>query len=325
MEARAEFPGPRLGPYERLLWSNPSIALGSADISPQAEDFETAGEIGDRPVIAFSRTSVGIAHERRPSIVSDGTVAVLHNPRYPYRRFRVDARGDQCEWVSIDGELLLGLNARLGTDPRRPFERSTVPLDRRAAALFRLVVRHLRDWTPPDALWVEETLMGVLSGLAPEASGPRPPRASARHDHFVRRVRELLSSRSEHPWMVTSIAKVLETSAFHACRVFRSRTGYTLHGYLTEQRLRRALTRLEEGRDLRELAARLGFANHSHVTAHFRRAFGVTPSEFRRRATREAVRELAERLRAWPGPHASLRLTRPCTLRYTSSGGIISS
>ena len=85
---------------------------------------------------------------------------------------------------------------------------------------------------------------------------------------------------------MASIAKVLETSAFHACRVFRSRTGYTLHGYLTEQRLRRALTRLEEGRDLRELAARLGFANHSHFTAHFRRAFGVTPSEFRRRATR---------------------------------------
>ena len=111
-------------------------------------------------------------------------------------------------------------------------------------------------------------------------------------------MRELLSSRSEHPWSVSSIAKVLETSAFHACRVFRSRTGYTLHGYLTEQRLRRALVQLEEGQDLRDLAVRLGFANHSHFTAHFRRAFGVTPSEFRGRATRDEVRVLAERLRA---------------------------
>jgi len=224
VEAEANAPGPNIGPHERLLWSNPSIALGSADISPKAEDFETAGEIGDRPVIAFSRTSVGIAHAKRPPIVSDGTVAVLHNPRYPYRRFRVDARGDQCEWVSIDAELLLGLNARLGRDPHRPFERSTVPLDRRAAALFRLVVRHLRDWTPPDSLLVEETLMEVLSGLGPEESEPPGPRASARHERFVHRVRELLSSRSEYPWSVASIAKVLETSAFHACRVFRSRT-----------------------------------------------------------------------------------------------------
>ena len=297
MEARAEVPGPRLGPYERLLWSNPSIALGSADIPTQSEDFETAGEIGDRPVIAFSRTSVGIAHAKRPPIVSDGTVAVLHNPRYPYRRFRVDARGDQCEWVSIDAELLLGLNPRLGRDPRRPFASSTVPLRRREAALVRLLVRHLRDWTPPDALWMEETLLDVLGSLSPDGQPPRLPRASARHDRFVHHVKEVLSSRAEHPWSVTAIAKVMRTSPFHACRVFRSRTGYTLHGYLTEQRLRRALSRLGEGQDIRELAVQLGFSSHSHFTAQFRSAFGVTPSEFRRRATPAAVRDLAGRLR----------------------------
>jgi AraC-like DNA-binding protein len=288
---------PNIGPHERLLWSNRSIALGSFDSSPDDEDFETAGEIGDRPAIAFSRTAVGIAHEKRAPIVSDGTVAVLHNPRYPYRRFRVDARGDHSEWVSIDPELLLGLNRRLGSDARRPFAASTAALGRRAAALLRLVVRHLRDWSPPDPLWVEETLFEVVSALGPHGDTPKRPRASARHDRFAHRVREILASRSEQPWSVTSIAKVMETSPFHACRVFRSRTGYTLHGYLTEQRLRRALTRLEDGQDLREIAVRLGFANHSHFTAHFRSAFGVTPSQFRRRATPAAVRELAERLR----------------------------
>jgi AraC-like DNA-binding protein len=284
----------RIGPHERLLWESPSVAFGSFDASPDMEDFETAGEIGDRPAIAFSRTPVGITHARRQPIVSDGTVAVLHNPRYPYRRFRVDPRGDHSEWVSIDAELLLGLNPRLGRDPRRPFPVSTVPLARRSAALVRLIVRHLRDWKPPDELWVEETLLELLSALAPD--GGAPARASARHDGFVHRVKEMLSSRAEHPWSVTSIAKVMGVSPFHACRVFRGRTGYTLHGYLTEQRLRRALTRLDEGQELKELAVRLGFANHSHFTAHFRNAFGVTPSRFRRRATPDAVRELAARL-----------------------------
>jgi len=290
---------PNIGPHERLLWSNPSIALGSFDSSPDDEDFETAGEIGDRPAIAFSRTAVGIAHAKRSPVVSDGTVAVLHNPRYPYRRFRVDARGDHSEWLSIDAELLLGLNRRLGSDARRPFAASTAPLGRRAAALLRLVVRHLRDWSPPDPLWVEETLLEIVSALGPHGDTPKRPRASARHDRFAHRIREILASRSEHPWSVTSIAKVMESSPFHACRVFRSRTGYTLHGYLTEQRLRRALTRLEDGdgQDLREIAVRLGFASHSHFTAHFRSAFGITPSEFRGRATPAAVRELAGRLR----------------------------
>jgi AraC family transcriptional regulator len=284
--------GPSIGPYERLLWSNPAISLGSFDAAPHEEGFETAGAIGDRPAIAFSCSSVGIAQVKRDPFVSDGTVAVLHNPRHPYRRFRVDRRGDHCEWVSVDPEVLLSLNPGLGRDPRRPFAVAHVPLSRRAAALVRLASRHVREWTPPDELWVEETLYEILSLLAP-AREPRRTRATTRHDGVVRNVRELLSSRPDQPWTVSSIAKVVGASPFHVCRVFRRRTGYTLHGYLTEQRLRRALTLLGKGQsDLRAMATSLGFSSHSHFTAHFRAAFGATPSRFRRCATPAAVRAL---------------------------------
>ncbi len=273
------------------------MTFGSFDASPDSEDFETAGSIGDRPAIAFSRSSVGIAQASRPPFVSDGTVAVLHNPRHPYRRFRVDRRGDHSEWVSVEPETLLRASPRLGRDPRKPFAVPCVPLDRRAAALVRLVARHAREWTPPDELWVEETLLEILGLLAPAAEPPRTG-ATQRHDRVVLSVRELLSSRPEQPWSVASIAKVVGASPFHACRVFRRRTGYTLHGYLTEQRLRRGLALMEEGEtDLRAIATALGFSSHSHFTAHFRAAFGVAPSQFRRRATPAAVRGLAEGLR----------------------------
>lgn len=288
---------PSIGPYERLLWCNSAIALGSFDASPEYDGFETAGEIGDRPAIAFSRTSVGIAHAKRAPVVSDGTVAILHNPRYPYRRFRVDARGDHSEWISIDPEVLLGINPRLGRDPRRPFAASTAPLGNRAATLVRLVVRHLGEWTPPDDLWVEEALIEILGRLSPRPEARRT-QGSPRHQRMVHHVRELLSSRFEETWSVSSIAGAAGVSPYHACRVFRRLTGYSLHGYLTALRLRRSLLRLEDSEDLRELAADLGFANHSHFTAHFRAAFGLTPSQFRRRATPAAVREAAKRLPA---------------------------
>ncbi len=296
VEARAS--GPSVGPYERILWSHPSITFGSFEASPESEDFETAGPIGDRPAIAFSRSSVGIAQASRQPFVSDGTVAVLHNPRHPYRRFRVDRRGDHCEWVSVEPEMLLGTNPRLGRDPRRPFAVPCVPVDRRAAALVRLVARHAREWTPPDELWVEETLLEILGRLAPCAE-PARTGATPRHDRVVRSVRELLSSRPERPWTVSSIAKVVGASPFHVCRVFRRRTGYTLHGYLTEQRLRRGLVLLEDGpADLRAIAEALGFSSHSQFTAHFHAAFGATPSQFRGRAAPAAVRALAEKLRS---------------------------
>jgi AraC-like DNA-binding protein len=47
---------------------------------------------------------------------------------------------------------------------------------------------------------------------------------------------------------------------------------------------------------LRAVAASLGFGTHSQFTAHFRAAFGVTPSRYRRRATSAAARDLAARL-----------------------------
>lgn len=279
------------------------MTLGSFDASPDSVDFETAGAVGDWPAIAFSRTAVGVAQEKRPAFVSDGTVAVLHNPRHPYRRFRVDARGDHCEFVSVEPELLLGVCPRLGGDPRRPFAVSHVPLERRPAALVRLAARHVRDAAPPDDLWVEESLLEILSGLAAQAE-PSRSRATNRHARIVRDVRELLSSRPDRPWTVSSIARVVGASPFHTCRVFRLHSGYTLHGYLTEQRLRRALARLGQGETaLRQMAAALGFSSHSAFTAHFREAFGVTPSRFRTRATRAAVRELAASLgRTEPPP-----------------------
>ncbi len=55
-----------------------------------------------------------------------------------------------------------------------------------------------------------------------------------------------------------------------------------LHRYLTQLRLSRALSELPHADDLTELALELGFSSHSHFSARFRQAFGLTPSEFRR-------------------------------------------
>jgi transcriptional regulator GlxA family with amidase domain len=49
-------------------------------------------------------------------------------------------------------------------------------------------------------------------------------------------------------------------------------------------RLERAKAWIEEGaRDLAAVAARAGFSSHAHFTTAFHKAFGLTPSEHRRR------------------------------------------
>ena len=62
-----------------------------------------------------------------------------------------------------------------------------------------------------------------------------------------------------------------------------------LHAYLTQLRLARALTELPHADDLTGLALELGFSSHSHFSARFRRAFGVSPSRFRQSCRRSLV------------------------------------
>jgi AraC-like DNA-binding protein len=76
-------------------------------------------------------------------------------------------------------------------------------------------------------------------------------------------------------------------SPFHLARAFRRHTGYTLHEYRTHLRLRAVVERLEHGdEDLAAIARHVGFSSHSHLTATFRRTFGVPPSVVRTRQVR---------------------------------------
>jgi AraC-like DNA-binding protein len=60
-----------------------------------------------------------------------------------------------------------------------------------------------------------------------------------------------------------------------------------VHRYLTDLRAAAALARIEAGdASLAAVAADLGFANHSHLTATLRRRLGLTPRMIRERLGR---------------------------------------
>ncbi|MEZ5192678.1 MAG: helix-turn-helix transcriptional regulator [Nocardioides sp.] len=133
-----------------------------------------------------------------------------------------------------------------------------------------------------------------MLALLDEAVGgaaPRPPDAD-RHQALVRDAAVLLSDADWWDRPLSEVAGALGVSAYHLARVFRSRTGYSLHGYRLQLRLRAALDQVaERPRDLAGIAADLGFAHHSHLTRAFRATFGSVPS-------RHTPARLPETLRA---------------------------
>src|SRR5271163_3578815 len=79
------------------------------------------------------------------------------------------------------------------------------------------------------------------------------------------------------------LAKLVQLSSFHFCRVFRVSFGSSPHGYVTKRRIERAqgliLTRKLP---LGQLAVDCGFADQAHFTKLFRRLTGESPGEWRR-------------------------------------------
>ena len=79
------------------------------------------------------------------------------------------------------------------------------------------------------------------------------------------------------------LAKLVQLSSFHFCRVFRVSFGNSPHGYVTRRRIERAqglilTTKLPLG----QIAVDCGFADQAHFTKLFRRLTGESPGEWRR-------------------------------------------
>jgi AraC family transcriptional regulator len=82
---------------------------------------------------------------------------------------------------------------------------------------------------------------------------------------------------------LAELAELVELSKFHFLRLFRTACGVTPHDYLMRRRVEVATNiLLHEDASLAEVAYRLGFADQSHFTRHFRRITGASPGRLRR-------------------------------------------
>ncbi len=67
-------------------------------------------------------------------------------------------------------------------------------------------------------------------------------------------------------------------SKYHMMRLFRQETGYTIHTYLSQQRLLNARSLMEKGMSATQAAYRSGWRSYSSFTRAYARHFGTTPT-----------------------------------------------
>jgi AraC family transcriptional regulator len=81
------------------------------------------------------------------------------------------------------------------------------------------------------------------------------------------------------------LAALLNMSQYHFCRLFKQSTGISPHQFVIQQRIDRAKQLLRQSdRSVLDVAVRCGFADGSHLTRHFRKSTGGTPTVFRQQS-----------------------------------------
>ena len=268
-----------LAPFERIVYRSDVAAIGRFRCAPDSPSFRDSGPIANH-VFVFPRIHVKLSFARSRSFIAGPNVVPLYNRGQRYMREAVDRRGVDSDWIAIAPDVLADAVERhqLGdADPEEhPFTGEWVSASARMYANARRAAE--------GGEGIDETLLEILDELLSGLERrKREGIERATHDR-VEAAKEIVARDLDQPLSLRHLAEMTSTSVFHLCRIFRRSTGFSIHAYRQQLRLRSALEPVLRGDDLLEVAMRHGFYSHSHFTHMFRRTFGITPSELRRSA-----------------------------------------
>jgi AraC-like DNA-binding protein len=261
------------------LYRSPIVSLGTFWCAPDDVRWSLENFVGDVAHIIFPATPVWIAVQGRELALAGPNHAVFLNAGDVFRRRRFNGHGDRNHFMVVGDDTM----DEWVRDAR--FPDTLGKLLPRPYLTVRAIARALARGG--DGLMVEERLLALGHATVTGAfvGQERLPRRRRRSPPLVEDAKALLSARFTEHLTLEELGRAVNVSPFHLARSFRRHTGYTLHEYRIHLRLRAALERLAAGdEDLAVVARAVGFSSHSHLTASFRRAFGVPPSRVRKRA-----------------------------------------
>jgi AraC-like DNA-binding protein len=262
--------------------------------------------------MSFTHHGAFIVHSEGRSAVIDSNSTLLIDPDSPYWMSRHVGPSSRGAYFLIRPDVfreIVGQSASELAREGRSFSKVRGPSSTRSYLLQRLILERAARSPLPEALEIDElvlVLVAAATGAAEWSGEERSGVASQlRTLELVERVRMFLVERVASPVRLDEIAKAVRLSPFHLCRLFKRATGFTLHRYQASLRLRSALDSVANPSvDLGEVAIRFGYSSHSHFTAAFRKEFGASPSEIRKKKPRELLLRWREEA---PRPPASRR------------------
>ncbi|MCO6188561.1 AraC family transcriptional regulator [Rhizobium sp. L1K21] len=214
----------------------------------------------------------------RGHVEAEAGNVITVNPGEVHDGLPVDDAGRAWRMLYFDVGVLQGFFDGLTEGATNGLELAhPVMRDPATAAEFLSLFRAMTGASNGDSeLEANESLCLLLSRLIEHRSiteRPAVPRSIAR-------ARERIDDDPSAPLKLEDLARISGISQFQLVRGFARLFGLTPHAYLVQQRLFRVRQLINDGVGLAEAATAAGFADQSHMTRLFVRAYGLSPGRY---------------------------------------------
>lgn len=173
-------------------------------------------------------------------------------------------------------ELTQGMHGERGNAPWFP---QAVVHDIGLAQQFSLLLNLLEQ--DHDLLLKETLYLSTLAYLIQRHArhpGQRQPLLNAERNILI--AKDYIAAHYAQDFSLHDLAALVGLSPWHFLRQFKKYVGFTPHNWLIQVRLQHARTQLKLGDSLSQVAHYCGFSDQSHFNRHFKRAMGITPSQY---------------------------------------------
>lgn len=110
-------------------------------------------------------------------------------------------------------------------------------------------------------------------------------------DYRIERILEFIAKNLHKPLRLHELASSVNLSPWRVSHLFHSETGLSLREYVKRLRLEKTKESLETTfLRVKEIAALAGYGSAAQLIRDFRKAFGITPLEYRRRFLHRTAR-----------------------------------
>ena len=149
----------------------------------------------------------------------------------------------------------------------------------------RVAHRHQITQFRRDVFHERELLVGSFGRLFERHGSGRnriPPAPVDRQ--LLARVKDRMHADYACELRLEDLAAEVGLTTFQLIGLFKRTVGLTPHTYLTQVRLNMACRRLRHAPVLADIATGVGFYDQSALNKHFKRCYGITPTQFARAA-----------------------------------------